>query len=61
MWDVFNAITLAFWCYVLIPSLLVMLFEWIRDKRAKRRIRRQAEEAIAVEKLTADLHNTINT
>lgn len=47
MMDVFWGITLALWAYVLIPSLLVQLFYWVKDKRQIRRDRKRINQLMA--------------
>ncbi|MCQ9371627.1 hypothetical protein NQ024_10325 [Corynebacterium sp. 35RC1] len=59
MWDVFNAITLAFWAYVLIPFWGVVLIDWFKTKRQIRRDRKRidklmADTEAALEKYRAD-------
>ncbi len=53
-WDVFNAITLAVWIYVLIPIWGVALYEWIKHKRQIRRDRKQLEQLLAQAEATRD-------
>ena len=57
MSDCFNAITLAVWVYVLIPFWMVWGYNWIKDKRAKRRERQRIDELIAKEKAELDRMN----
>ncbi|WP_375542919.1 DUF1049 domain-containing protein [Corynebacterium glucuronolyticum] len=59
MMDVFWGITLALWAYVLIPSLLVQLLDWVKDKRQIRRDRKRIDKLLAdteaeLEKYRAD-------
>lgn len=53
-WDVFNAITLAVWIYVLLPIWGVTLYEWIKHKRQIRRDRKQLEQLLAKAEATRD-------
>lgn len=46
-WTVFNAITLAFWVYVLIPFYVVWFVEWLKDKRAIRKDRERIDQLMA--------------
>lgn len=54
MWDVFNAITLAIWVYVLIPFWVVFLFGWIKNKLQIRRDRKRVAELLEAEKAEFD-------
>lgn len=54
MWDVFNAITLAIWVYVLIPFWVVFLFGWIKNKLQSRRDRKRVAELFEAEKAEFD-------
>lgn len=53
-WDVFNAITLAVWIYVLIPFWGVALYEWIKHKRQIRRDRKKLDQLLAKAETTCD-------
>lgn len=43
-WDVFNAITLAFWVYVLIPFYVWLVIDWLARKHRERRDRKIAAQ-----------------
>lgn len=54
MWDVFSAITLAIWVYVLIPFWVVFLFDWIKNKLQIRRDHKRVAELLEAEKAEFD-------
>lgn len=56
--DFFWAITLALWVYVLIPSLLVLLLDWVKDKRQIRRARKRIDQLMADAEAQREQHRT---
>lgn len=53
-WTVFNAITLAFWLYVLLPYFLVELTYWVKECRQSRKARECIAELLASEETERD-------
>lgn len=58
MMDVFWGITLALWAYVLIPSLLVLLLDWVKDKRQIRRDRKRIDKLMADAEAVREQYHT---
>lgn len=56
--DVFWGITLALWAYVLIPSLLVLLPDWIKDKRQIRKDRKHIDKLMAEAEAVREQNHT---
>ncbi|WP_406713304.1 hypothetical protein QEV65_03195 [Trueperella pyogenes] len=45
--DVFWGITLALWAYVFIPTLMLWVSDWVKDKRAIRKDRQRIDQLMA--------------